>query len=101
MDLEQLVGVLAEVFGIFVAIVGGGFALVKITGKRAYDAGQHAKDHEAIDESLDSAHEKIREHDDEISELKAESRETRAVMKGIREDVRWIREIMTARAGVD
>lgn len=63
--------IIAEIVGIFVAIVGGVWVLGKVLSRRAYDDGAHSKDHENITEDVQSAHDKLRIHDAEISDLRA------------------------------
>lgn len=65
---------LAEVVGIFAAVIGGGWVLSKTIHKTGYSQGEHSRDHEELRGDVDAAHEKLRGHDERITNVeKAES----------------------------
>jgi hypothetical protein len=81
------IGAVAEIVGMFAVIVGGIWVLGRVMRRRAYDDGAHSKEHTNISEDITAAHNKIREHDIDIAELKKNSavnaKEHEAILKGL------------------
>ena len=65
MHIEQI----AQLFGMFVAVIGGTWVLGKMMRKRAYDDGKLSSEHTSLIEDVDLAHEKIRKNQADIHAL--------------------------------
>jgi len=60
----------AQLFGMFAAVIGGVWILGKVMHKRAYEDGAHSKEHVIIKEDISSAYDRIRVVEDDVAEFK-------------------------------
>lgn len=79
----QLVTILAETVGIFVAIVTGGFFIIRKVANKAYDDGTHDTEHKELRTDVDAAHEGIRKNGERIANVEKDQVANREAHKSM------------------